>query len=103
MTPEERKKIPMYEGLLVYFPLALQEVAKTSWAGNQQHHPDKPLHWDRSKSTDEADALMRHLTDYARGIELDEDGTPHLSKVAWRSLSLLEKYLEQKNRDNWRS
>jgi hypothetical protein len=25
--------------------------------GNEQHHPGTPLHWDRSKSTDEGDAV----------------------------------------------
>lgn len=93
-NPEQRKQRPLYEGLLKYFPDALREVAYTSWKGNQQHHPDKPLHWDKNKSTDEADALMRHLTDYAKGIEIDTDGVPHLSKVAWRALALLQRYLE---------
>lgn len=94
MTAEERKEIPLYRGLLKYFPLALKEVARVSMAGNKQHHPDQPLHWDKSKSTDEEDALLRHLTDHASGQLYDTDGTLHLAKVAWRSLSSLERFLE---------
>ena len=56
-----RKKRPVFTGVLKYFPDAIMEVARTSWAGNQQHHPDKPLFWDREKSSDHLDALTRHL------------------------------------------
>ena len=58
---ELRKATPVFSGVLKYFPNALKEVAKASKAGNDQHHPDKPLHWDMSKSRDEYDALTRHL------------------------------------------
>lgn len=76
---EERKAIPLYRGLFCYFPNALIAVARCSYEGNRQHHPDKPLHWDRSKSTDEEDALLRHL--------LEGD----YQKVAWRALALYER------------
>ena len=56
-----RKEMPVFSGVLKYFPDAIREVAKTSWRGNQQHHPNKPLHWDRTKSGDELAALSRHL------------------------------------------
>src|ERR1019366_8527949 len=88
-----RKTYPVASGVLDYFPLAIMEVAHVSWTGNQQHYPaDAPLHWDRSKSSDEADALMRHFL--ARGTK-DTDGIRHSAKVAWRSLALLQKELEQ--------
>ena len=89
--PDERKKYPVGTGVLDYFGHALAEVARVSWEGNQQHHQDKPLHWDRSKSTDEADALIRHFLE--RGT-LDTDGMRHSAKMAWRSLALLQKELE---------
>ena len=90
-----RKGVPLYSGLLKYFPLALIEVAKCSQAGNDQHNGvGTPLRWDRSKSTDEADALLRHLLDHATGVPVDVDGVPHLAKVCWRSLALLQKELE---------
>jgi len=87
-----RKTMPVFSGVLKYFPDAIREVAKTSWIGNQQHHPNKPLHWDRSKSGDELDALTRHLME-AGGI--DTDLIRHSAKVAWRALANLQKELEE--------
>jgi len=78
-----RKECPMYHGLLDYFPKALAAVARVSFAGNEQHHPGKPLHWDKAKSTDHKDCLVRHLVE-------DE-----LDKVAWRALAALEIELEE--------
>jgi len=90
---EDRKATPVYTGVLKYFPQALKAVAKCSQAGNDQHHPDAPLHWDKNKSTDELDALTRHLIDHSVN-PMDDDGVLHLTKVAWRSLAALERYLE---------
>ena len=87
----ERKAIPLARGCLDYFPAALAEVAKLSAAGNDQHNPGSGLHWDRAKSGDEADALLRHLMQ--RGTT-DTDGVRHSAKVAWRALALLQKELE---------
>jgi hypothetical protein len=92
-----RKHYPLYSGLLKYFPNALLEVSHVSYLGNQQHNPGEPLHWDKSKSTDEPDALIRHLLDHARGEKYDTDGVLHLSKVAWRALALLQRELEKKD------
>lgn len=86
-----RKEYPLASGVLDYFPDALIALAYLSSKGNQQHNPDKPLHWDRSKSTDEADTLMRHFVQ--RGT-LDADGIRHSVKVAWRALALLQKEIE---------
>ena len=91
----ERKATPVFSGVLKYFPNALKEVAKCSQAGNDQHHPDKPLHWDMDKSKDEYDALTRHLIDHTIN-PIDDDGVLHLAKVAWRSLAGLERYLTNK-------
>lgn len=86
-----RKDVPIYLGVLRYFPRALAEVAAVSRIGNEQHNPGKPLHWDRSKSTDELDALTRHLMEAGT---FDSDGLRHSAKVAWRALANLEKELE---------
>lgn len=86
-----RKAIPLCTGVLDYFPDALAEVAKTSKVGNDQHNPGQPLHWAKDKSTDHADALLRHLKD--RGT-VDTDGVRHSAKVAWRALALLQTELE---------
>jgi hypothetical protein len=84
---------------MVYFPDAHAAVAQVSRAGNDQHHPDKPLHWDRSKSTDEYDALARHLLDRAAGDEFDTDGHRHMAKVAWRALAALQKEIEEERKN----
>lgn len=86
-----RKEIPIFSGCLAYFPSALVAVAALSAKGNDQHNPGKPLHWDRAKSGDEADALVRHL--FQRGTT-DSDGVLHSTKVAWRALAMLQKELE---------
>jgi hypothetical protein len=91
MTADDRKQRPVFSGVLQYFPDAIREVARCSWVGNEQHNPGKHLHWDRSKSTDEADALVRHLMEAGT---LDTDGIRHSAKVAWRALALLQKELE---------
>ena len=88
---ENRKSMPVATGVLDYFPDALLAVAQCSYVGNEQHNPGQPLHWDRSKSTDDADALILHLLD--RG-KVDSDGISHSAKVAWRSLSLLQREIE---------
>lgn len=87
-----RKAVPIYSGFIKYFPRAIAAVAHLSQVGNDQHNPGQPLHWDRSKSGDELDALMRHLLE-ADGV--DKDGVDHLCKVAWRSMAALEKRLEK--------
>lgn len=88
---KERKNVPIATGVLDYFPLALVEIAKLSKIGNDQHNPGQPLHWDKTKSTDHADCILRHLID--RGT-LDTDGARHSTKVAWRALANLEIELE---------
>jgi len=87
----KRKAAPVATGVLDYFPDALIAVAELSKIGNEQHNPGTPLHWDRSKSGDEADALLRHMID--RG-KLDTDGVRHSAKVAWRALAMLQKEIE---------
>jgi hypothetical protein len=87
-----RKQHPLATGCLDYFPDALMAVAHCSYVGNAQHHDGTPLHWDRSKSTDEADALMRH---FAQRGTVDKDGVSHSAKVAWRALALLQKEIEK--------
>ena len=87
-----RKQTPVFTGVLNYFPDAIREVAKCSYAGQQQHNPDKPLAWDRSKSGDELDALTRHLLEAGT---IDTDGIRHSAKVAWRALANLQKEIEK--------
>lgn len=88
---KERKETPIYTGVLMYFPDAIREIAQCSYAGQQQHNPDLPLHWDRDKSGDELDALTRHLM---QSGTVDTDGIRHSAKVAWRALANLQKEIE---------
>lgn len=90
-----RKQTPVFTGVLNYFPDAIREVARVSYVGNQQHNPDKPLHWDRSKSGDELDALSRHLLEAGT---IDTDGIRHSAKVAWRALANLQKEIENETK-----
>jgi len=91
-TAALRKDTPVFSGVLNYFPDAIRAVSQCSKAGNDQHNPDKPLHWDRSKSGDELDALTRHLLEAGT---VDTDGIRHSTKVAWRALANLQKELEK--------
>ena len=91
---DSRKAVPIFSGVIKYFPRALATIAEVSRIGNEQHNPGKPLHWDRSKSGDELDALTRHL--FEAGT-IDSDGVRHSAKLAWRALANLEKELEQEN------
>lgn len=92
----DRKSKPVFSGVLRYFPDAILEVARTSLAGNKQHHPEKPLLWDRNKSNDHLDALARHLIQVG---EIDDDGIRHSAKVAWRALANLQLELEKAEQD----
>lgn len=88
-----RKAVPIYSGVVRYFPRALIAVAECSYRGNQQHNPGQPLHWDKTKSTDHMDCIMRHMIDDVLGVAVDTDQTAHLTKVAWRALAALEIHL----------
>ena len=91
MDSAERKQMPVYGGVLAYFPDALAAVARISKDGNDQHNPGEPLHWSKDKSTDHADCIVRHLIE--RG-KLDSDGMRHSAKVAWRALAQLQLEME---------
>tara|TARA_R110002051_G_C8665447_1_gene489634 strand:- start:853 stop:1140 length:288 start_codon:yes stop_codon:yes gene_type:complete len=91
MEEDKRKQTPIYTGVLKYFPDAIAEISRVSYMGNKQHHPDKPLHWDRNKSSDELDALTRHLMEAGK---IDTDGMRHSAKIAWRALANLQKEIE---------
>lgn len=91
--PKERKEFPIYAGFLKYFPDAAAYVSRISWLGGKQHNPGKPLFWDRAKSTDQADTLLRHQLQWD---QFDADGSLHAGKVAWRALAQLQLELERR-------
>jgi hypothetical protein len=90
-TAAGRKEFPIASGVLDYFPDALAAIANVSKKGNDQHNPGQSLRWDRSKSGDESDCIIRHFMQ--RGTN-DSDGIRHTAKLAWRALALLQKEIE---------
>jgi len=94
-SSEARKEIPLYSGLLAYFPAALAAVARVSKVGNDKHNPGQPLHHARGKSTDHKDCLLRHLMDASEGTGRDKNGLPEVAFVAWRALALCQEWLEE--------
>jgi hypothetical protein len=116
---EGRKAIPIFEGVVMYFPKALAAVAEVSHAGNQQHNPGEPLHWARGKSMDQYNTALRHMMDHRMGggrldpqqegqeinngwrMETrDKDGVRHLAKAAWRILAALQLAIEEEE-EKW--
>jgi Domain of unknown function (DUF5664) len=113
---EGRKAVPVFEGVLMYFPKAIAAVAEVSEAGNKQHNPGQPLHWARGKSMDQFNTALRHMMDHRMGggriketeptgeavftnngwviQHRDTDGSRHLAKAAWRILAALELAIE---------
>jgi hypothetical protein len=86
-----RKRIPLYSGLLRYFPDALVAVAECSQDGNDQHNPGEPLHWAREKSCDHHDCILRHLLEVGGR---DSRGVRHSARLAWRALAALQLEIE---------
>lgn len=89
----DRKKLPIGTGVLDYFPDALAEVARASVAGNDQLLKGERLHWDRDKSMDQSDALIRHYMDRDK---VDVDGVLHAAKMAWRALAYTQILIESR-------
>jgi len=97
---QARKDTPVWSGFVVYFPNGIVAVAQLSKWCDRKHNPDKPLDaaptWAKEKSTDEADAGMRHAMEPLTigGSEYDpEDGFAHKVKKAWRAMAELERFL----------
>ena len=84
--PTERKAIPIHTTLFKYWPDAVAALAECCVVGGAQHGQEvSELHWDRSRSGNELDAMMRHV--------IDKDW----EQVAWRAMANLEKQLEKEH------
>lgn len=90
---KDRKRIPLYSGVLKYFPDAIIEVAKVSFDGNEQHNPGQPLHWAREKSRDHEDCIVRHTLDAMQAEDRNER-IKHMAARAWRALAALQLEVE---------
>lgn len=93
-----RKEVPLYAGLLAYFPAALAGVARVSKRGSDKHNPGQPMHHSRGKSGDHPDCIARHLVDlredFGAGVGRDEAGVPQVDYIAWRALALAQEWHE---------
>lgn len=87
-----RKKVPMFSGLLAYFPDACAAVAEHSYKGNEKHNPGEPLHHARGKSMDHTDCILRHVSNY-EGMDGD---SLEVIALAWRAMALAQEVLERK-------
>lgn len=87
-----RKKAPMAEGLLDYFPDALYDIARLSTIGNVQHNGDEPLHWARGKGGSNRDEMIRHTLE---SRTIDTDKVMHATKAAWRAIAEAQLAIEQ--------
>lgn len=92
---DERKTIPIFSGVLNYFPLAIAAVARVSKRGNDKHNPGQPLHWARGKSTDHADCIARHLID-VETLDAATGEYEDAAALAWRALAKLQELEEQR-------
>lgn len=90
---KERKRYPMYSGLLAYFPAALAQVSHHSFVSNEKHNPGLPLQHSRNNSGDHSDCIVRHLIDSAEAngaAKIEE-----LRALAWRALAMLQEECEK--------
>lgn len=90
---EGRKEIPIFSGVLNYFPLAIAAVARLSKGGNDKHNPGEPLGWVRGKSMDHLDCIARHLIDVETLNEASGE-YEDAQALAWRALAKLQELEE---------
>jgi hypothetical protein len=90
--------MPVFSGVMMYFPDALLAVAEHSRKGNDKHNPGEPMRWAKEKSTDQADCIARHLIDIGPTWDATdpEFGSYHATALAWRALALLQTVLDRK-------
>lgn len=106
-----RKGFPLLTFLTAYFPDAIEALVRLSIQGNVQHSISTPaeqpfflptdrIAWDRAKSTEELETLMRHLWDHTRakrgvGDLFDTDGHLHIVKALWRAGTEAQRTIER--------
>jgi dATP/dGTP diphosphohydrolase len=98
-TDAARKALPVFDGVLMYFPDAIMEIARVSMQGNDQHNPGEKLHWARGKSMDQFNTALRHMMDHGMGNRFDGEHRGekiwHLAKAAWRNMAALQMAIEE--------
>lgn len=90
-------KSPIYRGILLQFPMAIDVAARAS-----QHGADK-YGWDNWSRVPDgvarySDAMLRHLAREAQGEILDPDsGLLHIGHTLWNALARTELILRKSN------
>lgn len=93
-------KVPVYQGLIQYFPRASMAVAEISAHGAQKYD------WNGWETVPNGivrytNAGMRHVFKEAMEGPLDVDsGLTHKAHAAWNALAALELYLRTQEKDN---
>lgn len=85
---------PMVGTLVRIFPRALTAIGAVIEYGTHKY-PD-PDNWSKNEHIEERyfDSVMRHLTKYFAGEEVDmESNKLHLAHAAWNILAILEMFL----------
>lgn len=89
-------KVPVFRGLINYFPNACMAVAEVSQRGASKYE------WDGWKTVPDGkvrytDALVRHLIKECTDGEVDPDfGLLHAAHLAWSAMARLELILREK-------
>lgn len=83
-------KVPMWTGLFLKFPNALEAVAKLSG----QNETEKGDKWKIDGAEYRTNSMLRHLKSEAVGEAYDPDGLLHAGQVAWNALARLELILQ---------
>lgn len=86
----DQGKAPIFRGMLVQFPRAMERIASISAFGAAKYSWEN---WRRVDNASEryADAMVRHSVSEAKGEVLDpESGFHHAGHAAWNALAHLE-------------
>lgn len=92
-------KIPMWQGLINYFPRALVAVALVSEYGKRKYDPENPIFdtgWARVTNgiPRYKDAEMRHFIKETIGSDYDEESEmAHRAHKLWNDMAVLERDL----------
>jgi hypothetical protein len=96
-------KAPVHQGVMVYFPRAILEVARVSAHGARKYT------WNGWRSVEGgiirySDAMERHIVKEQIEGPIDKDSGPdellHAAQVAWNALARLELMLEEREEEN---
>lgn len=100
MTQQVSKKNDRIDGKLMWELLPLQDiedVVKVYTEGAKKYGPNNWQNLDNGYQRYKA-ALFRHLVEYEKGNEFDEDtGCRHLAQVVWNAIAIL--HISKENKD----